>query len=138
MPTPMVPSLSEDGWVSDPALMGDYLISHFFVADKSQTALYLNQVSSFPYLIQQYQGDVPGLCNAIERTLNTYLGRYFTTTTVECTQYPNPTNSGSLGLNLFVSYVGADGVTYNLNKIIQTVNSKIQSIINLNNNGPTT
>jgi hypothetical protein len=135
MSSAMVPSLSEDGWVNTPSLMGDYLISHFFVSDYSQTQLYLNQVSSFPYLIQKYQNDLPGLFTAIQTTLNTYLGRYFSSVTVEASQYPNPTNSGSIGINLFVSYVGSDGVTYNLNKIIQIVNSKIENIINLNNNG---
>jgi hypothetical protein len=135
MASPMVPSLSEDGWVNTPSLMGDYLISHFFVSDYSQTQLYLNQVSSFPYLIQKYQNDLPGLLTAIQTTLNTYLGRYFSNVVVEASQYPNPTNSGSIGINLFVGFTGSDGVSYNLSKIIQIVNSKIESIINLNNNG---
>lgn len=135
MTMPFVPSLSEDGWVNSPDLMGDYLLSHFFVADYSQTQLYNGSVTSLPFLLQKYQGDMQGLLSAIEVTLNTYLGRYFQTVTVNATQYPNPTNSGSLAVNLFVSYVGSDGATYTLSKLIQTVNSKIQSIINLNNNG---
>jgi len=52
MNTILVPSLSQDGWTSSTKEKLDYLMSHFFVADKSQTALYAEEVSSFPYLVQ--------------------------------------------------------------------------------------
>ena len=51
----ILPSLSTDGWVFATAEKADYLISHFFVAEYSQTQLYVSHVSSFPKIIQQNQ-----------------------------------------------------------------------------------
>lgn len=129
------PSISEDGWVDDPLLAGDYLMSQFFVADYSQTQLYLDQVSSLPYIIQSTQGDTNKLISTIQTTLTKYLGRYFSDVYVESVLVPNPTGSSDIGFTIYVSYVGNDGVTYQLNNIIETLNSKISNVININNTG---
>lgn len=128
-----VPSLSEDGWVNSPILMGDYLLSHFFLSDFSQTELYNGSISSLPYLITQYQGNISGLLSAVQTTLQQYLSRYFSSVTIETNQVPNPTNSSQIGFSIYVSYVGADGVTYTLDNLIQTMDSKISSIIKTTN-----
>ncbi len=134
MPVPnFVPSLSEDGWVDSPELMGDYVLSHFFVSDYSQTHLYKNSVSSLPYLVQKYQGDINGLLSSVQSTLQIYLSRYFTGVIVEANPVPNPTNSNKIGFSIYVSYVGNDGNTYTLERLIHTNNSKILEIINTNN-----
>ncbi len=130
-----VPSLSEDGWVNSPELMGDYLLSHFFVSDYSQTQIYLGTVSSLPYIVQQYQDDLSGLLPVVQSALSSYLSKYFVNVIVEVNAAPNPTGSSQVGFSIYVSYQGADGNTYYLNKIIETMNSKISGIININNNG---
>lgn len=128
-----VPSLSEDGWVNSPILMGDYLISHFFLSDYSQTELYNGSVSSLPYLITQYQGNITGLLTAVQSTLQQYLSRYFSSVTIETNQVPNPTNSSQIGFSIYVSFIGADGNTYTLDNLIETLDSKISNIVKITN-----
>lgn len=136
MPLPAyLPSLSEDGWVNDPLLVGDYLLSHFFVSDFSQTQLYLNQVSSLPYIVQDAQGDTTKLISSVQSSITAYMSRYFNDVYVESALVPNPSGSSDIGFTIFVSYLGNDGNTYQLNNIIETLNSKISNIININNNG---
>lgn len=128
-----VPTLSTDGWVSSPSLMGDYLLSHFFVSDYSQTELYNGQVASLPYLIALYQNNISGLLIGVQDTLSVYLSRYFNNVVVEANSVPNTTNSSSIGFSIFVGYTGTDGIQYTLTNIIETVNSKISNIINQGN-----
>lgn len=130
-----VPTLSEDGWENDPVKMGDILISHFFISDYSQTQVYTGQVASLPYIVQQNQSNLSGLFSDITSVLTRYLSRYFQNVIVEVNQNTQYSVGSSIAINLFVSYVGSDGKTYTLTNLIQTLNSKILNITNLNNNG---
>lgn len=130
-----VPTLSEDGWENSPEKMGDILISHFFISDYSQTQLYTGQVASLPYILQQNQSDLSGLFSDITSVLTRYLSRYLQNVVVEVNQNAQYTKGSFVAINLFVSYMGADGKTYTLTNIIQTLNSKIYNITQLNNEG---
>lgn len=130
-----VPTLSEDGWENSPEKMGDILISHFFISDYSQTQIYTGQVASLPYLIQKNQGDLPSLFTDITSVLTRYLSRYLQNVVVEVNQNTQYSTGSFIAINLFVSYMGANGKTYTLTNIIQTLNSKILNIIKLNNDG---
>lgn len=129
------PSLSEDGWVDDPVLLGDYLISQFFVSDYSQTQLYLGEVRSLPQIVQSTQGDSNKLISMVQTELMTYFSRYFNNVYVESALVNNPTDSSEIGFTIFISYIDTNGNTHQLNNLINTLNSKISNIINLNNNG---
>lgn len=125
------PTLSEDSWVTDNQQMLDYLISHFFLSDYSQTQIYLNNVSSLPFIIQSETGDIRSTVKAIEDNLIKYLNRYFTTASVEITE--KVSNSSKTELTFFVSVYDENNKEYNLSKIIEISNSKISNIINISN-----
>jgi hypothetical protein len=130
-----VPSLSEDGWLNDPAKMGDALISHFYVSDYSQTQLYLGKVASLPYIVQQNANNIQVMCTAIQNTLTTYLLRYFPVVTVEAQEHPDPTDSSNAAIDLYISYEDTKGNTYNFANLIKTLNGTIVDIINIINTG---
>jgi hypothetical protein len=127
------PTLSEDSWVTDPSQMLDYLFSHFFLADYSQTQLYLREISSLPWIIQQGQGDLLKTVRDIKTTLTAYFGRYFSTVTVEVSETDSMSVDPKASLSIYVSVVDTNGKQAILGKLVEILDSKIYKIITINN-----
>jgi len=134
--TILVPTLSLDGWVGSTAMKADYLISDFFLSEKSQTAFYGNEVASLPWIIQNYQGDVQKTTQAVRETLSTYFSRYFKDVTIDVSYAQDPPNSSEVKIKLYVSFLDDNGKEHTLTRLIDVLDAKIQKITNLNNNGP--
>lgn len=130
-----IPTLSSSGWVSEVSEKADKAISYFFVSDHSQTALYPGNVSSLAYIVQQYGNDALALLSEMQRRVQTYMGRQFDEANVSVTlaAVTEPDN-GQINLKLLIS-VKENGKEYSIGRLIKTLNSKVQEIINLNNNG---
>ena len=131
----LLPSLSLDGWVGSTAEKSDYLLSHFFLSEKSQTALYPGKVSSLPAIIQEYKNDMIGVTNAVRETLLVYFSRYFYDVVSECEYQEEPEDSSRVSLKIFVSFMDNNGQVYNLGRLATIMNSKIEKIANYNNHG---
>lgn len=131
-----VPSLSLDGWVTDTASKADYLISHFFLADKSQSQLYKSEVSNLQYIIQNNGGDMIKTSVQLRTALAAYFARYFGPTTVDTSFTQDPANSSRVTISLYVSFTDPNGREFVLAKLVDLLDSKIQKITDLNNNGP--
>lgn len=130
-----VPSLSLDCWVTSTANKADYLISHFFLSEKSQTALYGNEVSSLQWIIQNTQGDLNKLTSLMRSSLSSYFSRYFKSVNVEVTTNEVTPGSNKIELRLFLSFADKDGKEFILAKLIDILDSKINSIVTINNTG---
>jgi hypothetical protein len=129
----MLPTLSEDSWVTDPLLTGDYLFAHFYVAEFNQSNTFSGHVSSLPYLVALNNNDLRVLCSQISSTLLTYFNRYFTNVNVSVTDV-TPANKPSAGaISIYLDYTDSNGMTHTLSKLATVVNSKITKISNLNN-----
>lgn len=110
------------------------MLAYFFVSEHSQTDIYLGQVSSLPYLIQQCGGDVLRLKSETTQRLERYLNRYFDEVVVE-TDIPNEdTVQSKLELRVRVR-VRDGGEQYSLSRLVQTMNGKVEKIIKVNNEG---
>lgn len=72
-----VPSLSSAGFVKDPAIKLDKLLSYFFICDKSQSNEFRDITASLPYLIKQYGDNPSNLSRETTTALNRMLGAYF-------------------------------------------------------------
>lgn len=132
--TPMLlPTISEDSWVSDPILMGDYIFAHFFVAEFNQTSIYNGEVSSLPYLVATNNNDITALCSQISAVLLRYFNRYFTNANVNASDSTLASNPSSGSISIYLDYTDSNGVVHSLNKIATVVNSKITAIAKLNN-----
>jgi hypothetical protein len=132
-----VPSLSLDGWVTATASKADYLISHFFLADKSQSQLYKSEVSSLQYIIQANGGDMVKTSVELRTALVAYFARYFGPATVDTSFVQDSANSSKVTISIYVSFTDPDGHEFVLARLVDLLDSKIQKITDLNNNGPT-
>lgn len=129
----VVPTLSEDGWVKSTEERADYLFSHFFVSEYSQTALYTGAVSSFPYIIQKNQGDMINTVSDLRTALQIYFSRYFTNVKSEAVHTEDPPKSGKYRINLHVSFTDEDGKDFALARVAEVLDSKLVKVLAINN-----
>lgn len=131
-----VPTLSLDGWVKSTAEKADYLISHFYLSERSQTFLYLREVASMQWIVQETQGDPSSTCKLLREEISKYFGRYFTNVTVDATFSHDPPNSGKIAIRFFVSFTDNFDKEFILSRLVNILNSKIETISKINNTGP--
>jgi hypothetical protein len=133
----VIPSLSEDGWVDGPIKKADYMFSHFFLAEYSQTYMFNNRVASFPWIMKEGQGNINSLIQITQQTLANYFSAYFNDVIVEVQESPNETGSSRAAISVFVQFKDDKGNTYSLGKLARYSDMKVEEIINLNNFGTT-
>lgn len=132
-----VPSLSAAGWLTNINEKADALMSYYFGSEHSQTHLYRDRVTSLPYHIQHYGNNPLKLKGKVERDLTDYFLRYFEAADVTVT-VDEPAEGDPERINLKIdATVMDDGKRYNLGKLIETHNSKIKNIFDINNTGST-
>lgn len=129
----VMPSLSSKGWVYSTAEKADYLISHFFVSEYSQSLIYNGNVASFPWIIQKNQSDMLGVVRDLEITLELYFGRYFNNVVVQASYQEVPPNSGVVRIDLYVSFYDEENKQFSLSRVVEVVDSKIEKILEINN-----
>lgn len=127
------PALSEDGWVTSSAKTADYMLSHFFLSDRSQSYMYDQYISSFPWILTDTQGNIGLTISAVRETLQTYFSRYFTSVIIEVVEVPNDEDPGKAQISLYVKFTGRDGKEVVLGKMLQINDTILEKIITLNN-----
>jgi hypothetical protein len=129
----MFPSLSEDGWINSSMKIADYLLSHFFISDYSQSYLYIEHVSSLPWIIQKNQSDIPKTCSDIQSTLVNYFSRYFDNVEVEVIDVTNADAPSKVELTIYLKFIDKDNKEYVFGKLLEIANMTITKIIDINN-----
>lgn len=125
-----VPTLSSAGWVTAPADKADKLMAHFFEAEKSQTVLYGDNVSSLQWLIQHY-GDKPAaMTQELRGALERYLRRSYPAVTVDVQMRDDGTPRYELRVSIQVT---DDGKQHSFGKELQMHNGNLAKIIDMNN-----
>jgi hypothetical protein len=127
------PSLSEDGWIMSGEQQADYLFSHFFVSDYSQTQLYLGHVASLPWIIQVGNNDMATTVKLTRSTLETYFTRYFEGVEVEVTEKTYDSPSSKAELTIYVRFLDREGKEIVLGKLAEIIDLKVNKIIDINN-----
>lgn len=133
MTAKVLPSLSEDGWVKSPEKIADYLLSHFFVADYSQTQMYVGNISSLPWILQKTRGDIQQTISLISSTLTTYFLRYFPDVALDVREVPNTESPSKAQISIYVNYTDETGTQHVLGKLLQYNDTIIDKIVTLSN-----
>ena len=129
---------STTGWTSSLNEKADAILSHFFEADAFQSNLYMGNISSLQYLIQQYNNDIVQLIGNARRALEQYLGRYYPQGVI-VNMSSNGTDPSFTGgeLDLTISATVTEGdVQYSFGYLVSAENSIINKIARINNSGP--
>lgn len=131
--TKPMPSLSVDGWVKDPLQIADYLMSHFYLSEFSQTALFPKEVTSLPYIIFQNKGNPSATASAIKDRLSVYFSRYFNSVVVQTDYREDVDDATKSIIDCFVEFVDEEGKTHSFGKSAELINGKFNGIVYINN-----
>lgn len=130
-----IPTLSTAGFVTDIPSMIDRMFSYYLTSDYSQSNLFQGRVLSLQKQIQAYQHDDIALTNKVREELEGYFGSVADAVTVRVsTDQPNPDDPSRINITLSAMIV-KEGKSYSLGRLIETQDSKILKIIQLNNEG---
>lgn len=127
-------SLGDENTINDIDRKIDYLMCCFFFSKYSQSTLYRGNVSSLPKIIQMYGDDPVYLRKTTEDVLQSFLGRFFTSVSVEVVA--NQKDSG-IELQISAMVSDAESTTPNSRSVgysLLTKDSKLRSILDLNSN----
>lgn len=131
----LFPAVDTDGWTKTSVKVADYLFSHFFLSDYSQTAVFNGKVASFAWILQRNQSDISSIMSVTQETLSQYFSKQFDEVEVEVYEIPNEESINDHKLTLFLSFKDKDGVSHNLERIIKYQGLKVTEIISVVNNG---
>lgn len=127
-----VPTMSTQGWVTDPSSKIDMLLSHFFEADYNQTQLYPNTVSSIARIIQESDNDVDVAAFSIKEKLTSYLANYYDSVEVTTTVKSIDDSSAKMKIEIDIAII-YKGSRYGYTRLLQTDGSRLDQITKLNN-----
>lgn len=130
---PVLPTLSKDGWVTTPLKTMDYLLSHYYESDYSQSYTFKGKVKSFAKVLMDNQGDVRSLETALRADLEAYLGRYFSVVNVSVEVDQEETVTGTM--EIFLSFGDDELETYTLGHVVRFIDSKFVEVVSRNNYG---
>ena len=123
-----IPSLSTVGWTKDYNEIMKKLYVYFITSEYSQSNSYYGEIASLKYILQSHS-EAEDIKLAIQRVLLNMYDRYFDNVdvVVDIIQTDSTT---SYTINIIA--IASDGLTYKLNKTIQTDANR--TIINLDKN----
>jgi len=128
-----VPSLSTRGWATDISDKADLLLSYYFSTDYLQSVAWIGQVSSFHEKLEKHQHQPEQLRQAVEFQLGDYLGRYFEGAEANVAiTVPDKDRPNELTLEFRVK-VQQGGKVYSLGRVVETIDSTIKLIFDINN-----
>lgn len=125
----LFPSLDTDGWVNSPVKVADYMLSHFFLSDYSQTAFFSTKIASFAWLLQRHQNDLTGLFDETQQILSSYFSTQFTNVEVQVNEAPDQTTSNKTGMNLYLGFTDQEGVAHTLSRLIKYSGMKVTEVL---------
>lgn len=123
------PSLSVQGWLQQTITVFDQMLGEFFLSEYSQTFCFTGSVSSFPWILQQYKGDLQAICNRTQEALGRYLGTQFNEVVAEVTYKSVPESINRYTLGLFIEITGTNGEKTNLSRLVNFDDTKVSSIM---------
>ena len=124
--TPIIPSLSPMGWISDPKTALNIMFAHSLVSDYSQSTNYAKNITSIAWIVATYQNNKTEMLSAMENSLQIYLGRFFDAVSVVAVD--DGTDKPSYVINLdIVAQKG--GIAYQLTQNLNIDSGKLNIVL---------
>lgn len=125
----LLPTLDTKGWINRPISVYDTMLSDFFLSEYSQTFAFTDDVSSFPWILQQYRDDITRIASETKSRLSIYFARQFNDVEVTVNYQANENSINSYALLLFMEFTDVNGERFNLNRLIKHDDLKVSEII---------
>ena len=129
----VVPSLSEQGWITNTARMLEKIISYYITTDGAQSLVFKDRLINLPTTYFKNINDPDGMERAMSVDLEEMLARYFEDYEVITEVQENTPSESSILLS--VSVIGVDGVKADLHRVLEMGDSGLRRVINISNYG---
>lgn len=127
-----VPTLTLNGFISDPEILIIKLFEYFVTSDYSQSVFFYGNIASLNKILQEYGNDFNNVSNEVMVALDMLYNRYFKDVEVNCYVEELKVNGNTIyNLKTDITVVDDNSITHNLIKSIKTHNNKI---LNMDNN----
>lgn len=126
------PTMSTLGWVIDPVVKFDKLLSDFFLADPNQSYLYAKSIVTMQSLIHQNPTNPAAFVGSLQESLRTYLEAYYTSVDVRASVENPQADLARVTVMLNIA-VNDNGASKQFSKMLLTANGSLQKIIDINN-----
>lgn len=127
----VIPVLGSAGFATDLTIKADEALTNFYVSQKSQSDIYRGSIVSLGDIISRFGSDAMGLENEVRDILEDYFERQFEEVTLDV----NTVTKGN-SIDLQISAILRDGTkTIDIQHVVTSADSKIRSIIDLQNDG---
>lgn len=129
----VIPSLTEEGWVTDSRKILDYLLAYYILSDTSQSISYQGNIINLPETYYRNINDPTGMMTGVRDDLDKLLSKYFTS--VELTVEVKELTKSKYGILIYAAVIDENNNRTELTKITELSDSKSRKIINLSNYG---
>lgn len=129
-----IPSISENGWITNSKKILDYLLGYYILTDVGQSYLFINQLTSLPKTYYENINDPDGMAAAVKSDLDKILTQYFDTVEVQ-TLAKQITNTNQYAILIYASCIDSDGQKIELARITQIDSSVSRKIVEISNYG---
>ncbi|MNZ32846.1 hypothetical protein D3C78_501840 [compost metagenome] len=127
----VVPVLGSAGFATDLTIKADEAMANFYITQRSQSDMYRGQLVSLGDIVAQYGNSPIDLKNQTRKVLQGYFERQFEEVTLDV----NTVVKGP-SIDLQLSVILRDGgKSIDIHHVVTSADSKIRSIIDLQNNG---
>lgn len=128
-----VPTMSTQGWVTDPAIKFDKLLADFFLADHNQSYIYKGSIQTLQGLIEKNGNQINSLIGELQQVLRTYLERYYTTVDLDVKPENNMITDPKGRMTLIITVgVNDRGTQKQFGRLLEANNGAMQRIRNIN------
>lgn len=135
----LLPTFSPAGWVKNPTEQVDYMLSYFFLTQRSQTHFHSNVVTSYQYLIASAMS-MGELKTSLEMRLGDLMKSQFTNVQIEVsiTGAFNDKDNSALVIMISCNFEADDGKRYSLSHEIEANGTNVKRINRYNETGQLT
>lgn len=132
-PVTPVPTMSTQGWVTDPTIKFDKLLSDFFLADHNQSYFYSGSIKTLQGLIEKNGNQISSLIGELEQALIDYLERYYSAVEVNVKSQNDMVLDPKGRMTLIVNIgVNDNGTQKQFAKLLDTDNGAMKRIRDIN------
>lgn len=128
-----IPSLSEQGWVTDPAKILNHQVAYYILTDTGQSLAFQGNLTSLPHAYFEFINDPEGMADRIINDLQKVLGRYFQEVEVTCET--KALTESRYGILLYVAVLSEENTKVELSRVINMGTSGLRKVIEVANYG---
>lgn len=129
----VIPSLTEEGWVTSSKDILAYNLAHYILSDAAQSIAYHGNIINLPETYYKHMNNPDNMADAIKTDLERLLGRYFPETDV--TTEVRELSAKSYAILIFASVIDTENIKHELARVTEANSSGIRNIIEMNNYG---